>query len=267
MFTSYHVHSRWSDGEADIAGYIKAAREMGLDEIGMSDHYVLSRDGAPVGWSMPVEAIGDYVEAVQSAAGKAGVSTIVRLGLEADFIPETTDRLQRILDSFPFDYVIGSVHFVDHYPVDSSRFWPTVAEKDRDMVIRAYWMRIREMAESGIFDITAHLDITKKYGVQPLADMSDVIGDALDAIARADMAIELNTSGWYAPAKEQYPAPSILTGACERGIPVVITADAHTPENLTRGFEDACRLLINIGYDKIVSYAGRQRYEHKLICG
>lgn len=264
MHTSYHTHSRWSDGEGEIVDFVRAAEEIGLDEVGLSDHYVLSRDGAPVEWSMPVEVIDEYVEAVQSAAGKAGVSTIVRLGIEADFIPETSDRLRGILDSFPFDFVIGSVHFVDHYPVDSSRFWPTVAEENRDKVIRAYWVRVREMAESGLFDIAAHLDITKKYGAQPLADMSDVIGNALDAIAESDMAVELSTAGWYAPCKEAYPEPSIIRGCFERGIPVVVTADAHSPAHLTRAFGRAGRLLRDLGCSELASYAGRQRFVHAL---
>lgn len=264
MITSYHAHSHWSDGEGEIAEFFKAAASEGIAEVGMSDHYVLSRDGKHVEWSMRINEIDAYVEAVQSAACEAGENTIVRLGLEADFIPETADKLRRVLNSFPFDYVIGSAHFVDHYPVDSSDFWPTVSLDARDDVIRLYWTRVREMAKSGLFDIAAHLDITKKYGARPIGDISDVISDALDAIGSADMAVELNTSGWFAPCEEAYPERSILEACLQRDISVVITADAHTPANLTRGYDRASALLREIGFTETASFAGRQRFMHPL---
>lgn len=258
--TSYHVHSCVSDGEAEIVEYIIAAGQMGLDEIGLSDHYVLFPDRRKLDWNMHVDGLDDYVEAVQSAAGEADETLIVRLGIEADYIPETTDELRNLLSFQPFDYIIGSVHFVDGFAIDAdTRDWAKLSQAEVDEINRVYWIRIAEMARTGIYDIAGHLELTKKFGFYPSIDMSEEIGRALDAIAEVGMAVELNTSGWYMPACEQYPSVPILKGCLARGIPLMVNADAHKPENLARGFEDAYILLREIGFREVASYAGRGR--------
>lgn len=265
MLSSYHVHSRWSDGEGEIGDFVKAAQQFRLAELGISDHYVLAPDGRQVDWSMPLDAIGDYVESVQRAAGEAGEGLVVRLGVEADYFPENASALRDILATRPFDYVIGSVHFADGFPIDANaENWERVSQNERDEIIRSYWVRIRQMAGSRLFDIAAHLDLTKKFGFRPSVDMRDEICAALNAIAQSGMSVEVNTAGGYAECHEAYPAPWILRGCLDRNIPVLITADAHDPTNLTRGFEDAYRLIRKAGYTEIASYAGRQRVMHTL---
>jgi histidinol-phosphatase (PHP family) len=265
MLTSYHVHSRWSDGEGEISDFVRAAKELGLDEIGFSDHYVRAPDSRKLSWSMPPEKLGDYVEAVQIAAGLSGEHPIVRLGVEADFFPETTKALAEALAGQPFDYVIGAVHFVDGFPIDAgASYWAQITQAERNDVMRAYWVRIRQMAESGLFDFAAHLDLTKKFGFRPTIDLTDEISAALDAIAGADMAVEVNTAGWYAPCGEAYPEASILRRCSELGIPILVTADAHHPANLLRGYEDGRRLVLNLGYRHLASYAGRRPYAYPI---
>ncbi len=260
MITSYHCHSRWSDGEGEIIDFVRRAGEIGLDEVGLSDHYVLMPDRTDMEWAMPLHALGDYVRTVLSAVEEFRAETTVRLGVEADFVPETADDLREILAQYPFDYVIGSVHFLDGFPIDGGgQYWAALSEQERDDVIRGYWVRVRQMAESGMYDFAGHPDLTKKFGYYPSVDISDVVSDALDAIARADMAVELNTSGWHVPAGEEYPSPYILGECFARGIPVLVTADAHTPANLDRSFSRAYKLLREIGYREVVSFDRRRR--------
>src|SRR2546426_8402596 len=102
MVTSYHNHTRWSDGKPTVAEVIAAARQFGLDEIGISDHYTLA-PGWRVRWSMPLERLGDYVAELQQAAA-AAEDTKVRIGIEADFFPETVGELGKILSLHPLDY-------------------------------------------------------------------------------------------------------------------------------------------------------------------
>lgn len=260
MIASYHCHSRWSDGEGEISDFVRRAGEIGLDEIGLSDHYVITPDHRRVDWAMPLDALDGYVAAVQSASVEAEQGLIVRLGVEADFIPETASELSGMLSVHPFDYVIGSVHSLDGFPIDSSADdWVRLAQQERDDIIRGYWVRVRQMAESGIYDFAGHLDLTKKYGFHPSVDVSGEISSALDAIRASGMAVELNTSGWYVLAKEEYPSPAILRGCFDRGISVLVTADAHTPANIDRSLNSAYSLLREIGYREISCFAGRKR--------
>jgi histidinol-phosphatase (PHP family) len=261
MRVSYHCHSKWSDGEGTIADFVGAAGILGLDEFGISDHYVLTPNREKLWWSMAPDALDDYAADLQAASGDALDGLTVRLGVEADFIPETVGDLQEVLRSQPFDYVIGSVHIVNGFPIDNSPAdWEPLATSERDEIIRTYWIRIREMAESRLFDFAGHLDLTKKFGIYPSIDPTTEIEKALDAIAASDMAVELNTSGWTYTAREEYPSSTILRGCLERGIPVVVSADAHKPANLIRGFDDAYSLLKEIGFTEQASFAGRQRF-------
>lgn len=260
MLTSYHVHSKWSDGEGEIAEYIRAATDLGLDEIGLSDHYVLTPDRRKLVWGMRLDGLDDYVEAVQAAAGEAREGLVVRLGVEADYIPETIGDLKGIISMHPFDYVIGSVHIVDGFPIDGyPEDWAPLSLDEKNDVVRLYWIQVRQMAESGVFDIVGHADLTKKFGFRPTIDISAQVSAALDAIARSGMTVEVNTSGWFMLVGEAYPDPSILRGCFERDVPVIVTADAHNPANLSRGFDDAYQLIREIGFTHVASYAGRQR--------
>ncbi|HAH87285.1 MAG TPA: hypothetical protein DCL60_07930 [Armatimonadetes bacterium] len=265
MIFSYHVHSKWSDGTSEITEYIKKPRELGLDEIGISDHYVLTPDRSNLSWCMPIDALDGYIESVQQASGEAGSDLIVRLGLEADYLPETAGDLADELSMRPFDYIIGSVHIVDGFSIDDkAEDWAPLSQKERDQIIREYWVRIRQMAQSRIFDFAGHLDLTKKFGIYPSVDISPEIDAALDAIAGSGMAVELNTAGWYYACREQYPSSGILEGCRKRRIPVLVNDDAHTPENLGRGYIEAYRLLHSLGFKEQVSYAGRMRYADPL---
>lgn len=260
MLVSYHVHSTWSDGKSGISDYIKMAGELGLDEIGISDHYVLTPDGTQQYFGMPLGKLDEYVEDVQMLSGEAIDGLVVRLGIEVDYFPETEDAVKDLIYSQPFDYVIGSIHFVNEFPIDDAvEPWQRLTQDERNDEIRCYWIRLRQMAESRLFDIAGHLDLPKKFGFFSTEDLSVEIGAALDAVTAADMSFEVNSSGWYKPCKEQYPSIDIIRECYIRQIPVLITSDAHYTENLIRGYEDAYSLIEEAGYTETASYAGRMR--------
>jgi histidinol-phosphatase (PHP family) len=265
MHTSYHVHSHWSDGTSDIPALLNAARECRLDEIGVSDHYVMLPRGAICSWSMPLEKLGEYLADLRAAADGFGEGPIVRCGVEADYFPEQVTAVRDALAPHAFDYVIGSVHYVDGFPIDESEtYWAALSVEERDDVCRGYWDRITGLARSGLYDFVGHIDLTKKFGHRPAADLAREIGAALDAVAAAGMAVEINTAGWHALAREAYPEPAILRACRARGIPTLINADAHAPALLTRDFDRAVALAREAGYTEVVRYEGRKQVRHPL---
>jgi histidinol-phosphatase (PHP family) len=259
MQTSYHVHSRWSDGQSDIASLVAAARAIGLAELGVSDHYVPLPDGSLCSWSMPLDALPAYLAEITAAAEAAGPALVVRRGLELDYFPEQVGMLRDLLAGQPLDYVIGSVHYVDGFPIDESAgHWEALTVSERDTVIEGYWARIAEMARTGLYDFCAHLDLTKKFGFAASGEIGPRIASALDAIAAAGIAVEVNTAGWRTVSREAYPAPAILRACRERGIPTLINADAHAPPFLTRDFDRAAALVREAGYEEVVTFADRR---------
>lgn len=261
MRTSYHVHSNLSDGQAPINVVVKEAVRIGLDELGMSDHFVFPPEGKVIDWSMPISALPDYFAKISDAEREVHGKLTIRRGLEADYIPETAGSLSRILNDFSLDYIIGSVHFIGDFCVDERKdFWDVLTETEHNTMIRTYWRRIRQMADSRLFDIAGHLDLYKKFGYLPTVDVSQDISSALDAIAAADMAVELNTAGWYKEdICEAYPSQAIIQGCYDRGIPMLVTSDAHKPEDLVRGYDRGIRWLLDAGYTQQAVFARRQR--------
>src|SRR5690606_36663527 len=113
------------------------------------------------------------------------------------------------------------------------------AEWDIDVLYDRFFALERGAAESGLFDILAHIDLIKKFGHRPRRDQSEAYAALADAIARSGVAIELSTAGLRKPVGEYYPAPALLKACCARGIPVVISSDAHAPEEVGCGFAEA----------------------------
>jgi len=238
---------------------------MDLAEVGISDHLTLHPSGKSVSWSMPPERVDDYVADVRDAAARshAAGGPRVRLGVEVDWFDGQAGTLGRVLDGMALDYVIGSVHFCSGVEIDGTdAVWQRWTPQERDAVHREYWAQIRRLAESGLVDIMAHLDLVKKCGFGPCEDLDDLVDEALDAIAEAGVVVELNTAGWHKPCREPYPSPSILRRCHQRGIPVMLSADAHDPVDLVRDFPAAARLLADTGYDEVARFEDRRvRFE------
>jgi histidinol-phosphatase (PHP family) len=260
MLCSYHNHTIWSEGKSTLMEMIDCARRAGLEEFGISDHFAIDPDGRRLSWAMDPDFLGDYVNQVQNAKS-ANQFPRIRLGLEVDYFPETIALTGQRLACHPFDYLIGSVHFVDGFAIDlDPRPWEEMRQESRDGIWRSYWQRLRAAAETKLFDIVGHFDLPKKFGYYPSVDMTEDALAALDAIADADMVIEINGAGWDKAVQEAYPSLIYLHEAKRRGIPLIISADAHIADNVARHFDRACRLAIAAGYTEIVRFERRQRF-------
>ncbi len=255
---NYHTHTKWSDGSATVQEMIDAAREAGLNEVGISDHFALTM-GDPVTWALPPQSLDNYVAEILRAKER-NKDIAVRLGLEVDYYPETIEHVKEQLASYPFDFLIGSVHFVDGFPIDySAQPWQGISPEARDSVWRSYWRLIRATAQSGLFDIIGHFDLPKKFNFFPSADLNDDALSALDAVAEADMVVEINTSGWDRPVAEAYPSQFYLQEAKRRGIALVINSDAHAPGEIVRHFQHARQWASAAGYTELVRFDSRRR--------
>jgi len=263
MRTSYHCHTVITHGHSTASEYVRAAIAAGLDELGISEHYtLLPKDwGYPetLEWSMPRNGLPNYFRALHAARAEAGDKLVLRFGLEADFVPETAAELAEILKAYPLDYVIGSVHFVDGFLTDESAgAWDALSQDERNNMVRAYWRRVADMAESGLFDIAGHLELYKKFGHLPTVDVAADITLALDALARAGMAVEVNTAGYHTAAGEIYPSLDILRECRKRGIPSLVTSDAHHIDHLTRSRDIGVAALREAGYTEQATFAERK---------
>lgn len=248
---SYHNHSNLSDGASSLGEMCRAAKAAGLREFGMSDHWVIPppeiRD---VNWRMEPERLEYYVTELQRLKKELdSESFTLRIGLEVDFFFENASEVVAELKDWPFDYLIGSVHYSGTFPVDhDASDWAPLSPGEIETICEEYWRKLEGAALSGFYTFIGHPDLPKKFGYVPEWKYLPHAVRLLDAVRKTCGAIELNTSGWFKPCKEQYPAGAILKEACARRIPVVINADAHAPAHVARNFDEAAQVLFQAGY-------------------
>jgi histidinol-phosphatase (PHP family) len=122
--------------------------------------------------------------------------------------------------------------------------------RDIDDVWVEYFELIGEAADSGLFNILGHLDVVKKFGYRPARSLDAELDRLVERIARAGVAIEINTAGLHKPAREAYPSPDILRRLREARVPITFGSDAHRPEEVGRDFAHAAALARAAGYDE-----------------
>jgi histidinol-phosphatase (PHP family) len=268
VLTDYHVHLRPDDPDAsaeryftaeNVERYLAAAREHGIEELGVSEHVYRFRQALDV-WDHPfwVENARDDLDAYREFVR----TTPLRLGLEMDYVPGREDRIANLLDAGDFDYVLGSVHFVGDRAVDHEGWDAWEARGDSDAVWRQYFETLAEAARSGLFDILAHPDLVKVWGsARPLPDRDPrfYYEPAVEAIGGADIAIEVSTAGLRKPVGEIYPAPEFAAMCVEAGAPFALSSDAHVPQDVGHAYDRAVKELRGWGVGEVAVFERRQR--------
>jgi histidinol-phosphatase (PHP family) len=246
----YHTHTeRCGHARGTAAEYVEVARERGLLAVGVCDHLPLPGHRDPE-LSMDVSELPDYVREVEEL--KRAYPDYVLLGIEADYEPSSFRDIRDMLARYPFDYVIGSVHFVDGWGFDDPRQREAWDTRDIEEVYVRYFELVAEAAETGVFTILGHLDLVKKFGHKPPRPLADATHSLVRRIARSGIGVELNTAGLRKPIGEAYPDQDLLRLLRKGGVPITFGSDAHTPDDVGRDFDHALDQVRTAGY---TSYA------------
>ncbi len=258
----YHLHTplcRHALGAP--ADYLEAARGKGLREIGFADHYPLGLLGVKphAEVTMSPEELPQYVSEIKAlAAGEKEIR--VKLGAEVDYLPGKEKELARLLAREPFDYVIGSIHFMDDWDFTHPYFAARFEEADLEAVYRRYFELLWQACRSGLFDIIGHIDVIKKFGYRlPPAALEPYLQRTARILKECGLCYELNSAGRAAPAAEFYPGRRLLELCCREGVPVTLGSDAHAPDQVGRYFDEALQLLQEVGYRELAVFTARQR--------
>jgi histidinol-phosphatase (PHP family) len=271
VLTDYHVHLR-QDHIADTpAGrfftaanaerYRTVASERGIEELGVSEHIYRFREALTV-YDHPFwreqarDDLDDYCAFVRE-------ETDLRLGIEADYVAGREDRIANLLEAREWDYVVGSVHLLEGYAVDMEGEWDVWRRGDSpERLWKRYFQTVAESARSGLFDIIAHPDLVKMWGQArpaPDTDPRRYYEPLVEACLEAGVAVELSTAGLRKPVGELYPAQPMLELVAEAGVPVALSSDAHTPQDLGAGYDRAVAALEAAGIGEIAVFERRER--------
>ncbi|MHA1368525.1 MAG: histidinol-phosphatase [Promethearchaeota archaeon] len=262
----HHIHTfRCRHAIGTSGDYVRSAIKKGMAIVGISDHFPMRYlpKTIPVDeYAMEREEFGDYINELKDLRERYKDEIEVCIGTEVDFYLPEISTIKEWLTPYlgDLDYIYGSVHVVDDWPVDDSRFLENYQRVGINNVWIKYFENLLDMVKSGMFDIVGHFDIPKKYKNLPTIDMTDRIEVILDEIKESGMVMELNTAGARKPINEFYPSKRILKMAFEKGVQVTLGSDAHDPDEVGYAFPEAINLLKEIGYDSIVSFKNHKKY-------
>jgi len=254
IFADLHNHTYLCNhATGSVDEYIQKAISQGIRVFGFSDHAPMNFDQK---YRMNFEQMNLYEEMVLSAKKKYSDKISVRLGYEVDYLEGYIDN--RVLDR-DVDYLIGSVHFIDKWGFDNPEFIGKYDNMDIDDIWHKYFDAITKMAQSKLFDIVGHFDLIKVFKFFPTQDIKTIASSALDAIAEANMAIEINGAGLRKPVKEAYPSLLLLREAKKRAIPITFGSDAHAVEQIGLFSKDMVALAVEAGYKSSVTFEKRKQ--------
>lgn len=282
----YHLHL-WDHGTPgrpvrveQLRAYCERAAEAGVTEIALTEHLFRFReaDAALRGWwdddpSPALRAamagywdehvsadLDQYVTATEEARA-AGLPVVV--GLEVDFYEGRMDKVAALLDGYPFDVLLGSIHWIGAWGFDCldvpemMREWKT---RDVDDVWEAYTRHVEELAASGVCDVLAHPDLAKVAGHRPSA--SDEFYDRMAEAARASgMSAEVSSAGLRKPCNEVYPARDLLSRFHDAGVTVTTASDAHGLDHVALHSAELKSLLTAAGYSSLSAFRARKPHE------
>lgn len=288
----YHLHL-WAHGNPataptleELTAYCDKAATAGVSEIALTEHlFRFAQADSVLGgfweddpnpalrptmaayWKAHATADLDvYVEAVL-AAKDAGLPVV--LGLEVDYYAGKMDKVAGLLEGYPFDVLLGSVHWIGAWGFDNYDDPVMEAEWDLraiDDVWDSYTESLEELAASGVCDVLAHPDLCKVTGRAPM--VPDEFYDRMaEAAAASGMAAEVSSAGLRKPVGEAYPAPALLQRFHDLGVPVTTASDAHGLPDVADRTEDLRRLLHDAGYDSLTAYSARRPHPVPIVGG
>jgi histidinol-phosphatase (PHP family) len=261
-----HAHTTTSDGDLSAAELAHRARDEGLSGIAVTDHFPFPyRPDRAVNWVASKRAFEQHLQIVEALQDKVDGLEILK-GVEVEYVP-SLDALARWLRGFDLDFVLGGTHILDGWIVDwSEEVFCQGRERFGELrtAIERYYDAVGELAESGLVDSIAHLDVVKKYNPQSRYFSEDepwyrrAVERCLERIARTGIALEVNTAGLRGLVAALYPSDWILSQARELNIPATVGTDFHrTHDRVSAGLSEAEAALRAAGYDSYLVFRAR----------
>ncbi len=228
----------------NIIAYLEVAKSRGLRQMGITEH-------------------DRYLEEIDLAAFQEAREKYqdveLRLGIEIDFVPGAEERMDRDGSALPYDYVIGSVHRVDNEEVDHPDHQEIYEKWETYDLYEAYYKNVREAALSGRFEILGHPDLIKIFRHFPDRDITPMLEETADAVAESGIVVDVNAAGLRKPIAEIYPSRQLLEMFYRRGVPIILSSDAHAPDQVALGYDKSLKLVHDVGYREVAIFKDRER--------
>lgn len=234
--------------------YVKRAIELGIDQFGFSEHAPMDFDKE---YRLDLSQKDYYENEVKRLKEEYKSQIKILLAYEVDFM-QNVKMLDVILNA-KVDYLIGSVHFLDGWGFDNPEFIGKYENSNIDKIWQDYFDTIETMAKSKYFDVVGHIDLIKIFKFLPKKDIKLIAQNALKEIKKSDMVIEVNAAGLRKPINEIYPSKDILELIYELDIPITLSSDAHSIDQVGFRYEEVVSFVKSLGFTKVATFENKDR--------
>ena len=244
----YHLHVI-AHGERpmtveNILKYCEVAKARGVSQMGITEH----------------DRYLDQIDlAAFQEAREVSLDVELRLGIEIDFVPGAEEQMEYDATALPYDYVIGSVHRVDKEEIDRATNQRIYDRYETYDLYAAYYANVRKAALSGRFEVLGHPDLIKIFRHFPDRDITPILEETADAVAESGVVVDVNTAGLRKPVSEVYPSPDFLEMFHRRGVPIILSSDAHAPDQVALGYDTSLALVHDIGYCEVATFRNHEQ--------
>jgi histidinol-phosphatase (PHP family) len=263
--TDYHMHTPLCQhATGPMEACVERGIELGLREIGFACHNPLPR-GLASDVRMKESELDYYVRRVTDLQFQYRGKIDVLLGLEMDYVEGLEDYLARQAAAYPWDYLIGSIHYLD--PECELCAWSRWLPFDAEEQYVRYFTLLEKLVGTGLYDIVGRFDVPRRSGNAPGPKGTEAMWRALDAIARARLCLEINTSGYRhpeLPSPDTYPTATVIERALALDIALVVNSDAHAPQQVGEMFPVVEELLWRKGCRRLACFRQRRRESYSL---
>jgi len=260
-WSNYHSHCTFCDGRSSMEEFVESAISKDVKKYGFSSHAPLPFSTK---WNMEEANFPHYELEFYRLKEKYKQQIELYFGLEVDYIHNFSDIRNEFFRNKSFDYLIGSIHYLDKLP--GGGFWcidGNFEEFDKglhmlyggdiEFATRRFFELTSEMIKLGGFDILGHFDKIS-YNANRCEDFDmtslwykQVVGDVLQVVKDHGLIVEINTKslfdrGLTYPHHQFYPLLKDLE------IPIVVNSDCHHLPNVTTGYEHTFKVLQDLGF-------------------
>jgi histidinol-phosphatase (PHP family) len=249
-----HVHtSLCHHAQGQMEEYVLSAIDRGLRKLIFLEHLEVGIEYFECTW-LTEEDFAQYHAEGKRLQEKYRSRIEIGLGVEVGYNPRFQEKLLQLLAMHTWDRIGISYHFLEtaagHLNMVSSKR-TNIESLDSygvNEVIRRYYNDLQEAVEKLPGQVLCHIDAVLRHhpDVQFTPEHHELIDGLLDGVARKNMAVEVNTSG-YRTKGHPYPSPALLKRVLARNIPLVAGSDAHRPEDVGRYFNRLPELLKVLG--------------------
>jgi histidinol-phosphatase (PHP family) len=258
--------------------YVKEAIRQGFDALGFSAHAPLPFANT---WSIRPGKLNDYLHDIRTLKQKNASLIRIAMGLEIDYIPGVSKSFADTQKECGLDYVIGGVHLVSSFGTDALWFIDggpkgyddglrDIFQMDIKKAVGRYFEQLEEMVLTQRPQIIAHCDKIKMnnrslYFSQEEPWYKKHLSHMVDVIAASGCIAEVNTRGIYKKrCPETYPSVEVLKEFKRRKVPVIVSTDAHHPDEISLLMPETICVLEELGFRELM-VLGRSGWEPRPI--